>query len=204
LRIDELNSASCGGRRGVSDSFASALWVLDTLFHMARVGVDGVNIHTFAHATYAPFEFMRARGHWIARVRPLYYGLLMFTRAAPTGARLLAISAAPMRSLRVWATRDPAGTVRVVLINESPARSVAVSVGSPARSEDATLQRLSAPGLRATSGVTIGGQTFGAETATAQLVGLSTNAIVPARQHRFVVALPPATASLLTIRARGG
>ena len=55
LRADELNSVSCGGARGVSDTFASALWVLDTLFNLARVGVDGVNIHTFAGAIYEPF-----------------------------------------------------------------------------------------------------------------------------------------------------
>ena len=31
----------------MSDSYASAVWVLDALFQMARVGVDGVNIHSY-------------------------------------------------------------------------------------------------------------------------------------------------------------
>jgi hypothetical protein len=35
VRIDEMNSLSCGGQPGVSDSFASALWSLDALFQMA-------------------------------------------------------------------------------------------------------------------------------------------------------------------------
>ena len=41
-----MNAVSCGGVRGVSDTFASALWALDTLFEFSRVGVDGVNFHT--------------------------------------------------------------------------------------------------------------------------------------------------------------
>ena len=50
FRLDELNSVSCSGKRGVSDTFASALWMLDTLFNMASVGVDGVNIHSLPGA----------------------------------------------------------------------------------------------------------------------------------------------------------
>jgi hypothetical protein len=38
LRIDEMNAISCGGVRGVSYPFASALWAVDALFEMARVG----------------------------------------------------------------------------------------------------------------------------------------------------------------------
>src|SRR5262249_47948062 len=53
VRLDEVNSVNCGGTRGVSDTFASALWSLDTLFQLARVGVSGVNFHTFPRAAYA-------------------------------------------------------------------------------------------------------------------------------------------------------
>jgi hypothetical protein len=44
LRIDEMNSLSCGADNRISDAFVSALWAVDALFEMARVGVDGVNI----------------------------------------------------------------------------------------------------------------------------------------------------------------
>ena len=59
FRVDELNSVSCGGVRGVSDTFASALWALDTLFELAKVGVDGVNVHTLPGVAYEPFSFTR-------------------------------------------------------------------------------------------------------------------------------------------------
>ena len=67
FRVDELNSAAlagCLGRRGVSDTFASALWMLDTLFNMASVGVDGVNVHSLPGAAYEPFTFERTRAGW--------------------------------------------------------------------------------------------------------------------------------------------
>jgi len=40
LRIDEMNTISCGDDPAVAQSFASALWSLDVLFEVARVGVD--------------------------------------------------------------------------------------------------------------------------------------------------------------------
>ena len=60
FRLDEINSAAlrrCLGRTGVSDTFASALWMLDTLFNMASVGVDGVNFHSLPGADYELFTF---------------------------------------------------------------------------------------------------------------------------------------------------
>ena len=41
-----MNSVTCHGKTGVSDTFASALWILNTLFEMVHAGVDAVNIHT--------------------------------------------------------------------------------------------------------------------------------------------------------------
>jgi len=91
FRIDEMNSVACGGKAGDSDTFASALWVLDTLFAVARSGADGVDIHTFPNARYGLFTFHRVGAGWSASVRPEYYGLLMFAQAAPPGARLLSV-----------------------------------------------------------------------------------------------------------------
>ena len=45
LRYDETNSASSGGKNGVSNVFASALWGADYLFDLAENGVVGANFH---------------------------------------------------------------------------------------------------------------------------------------------------------------
>jgi hypothetical protein len=197
FRSDELNSVSCGGARGVSDTFASALWAVDTLFNMARVGVDGVNIHTFRNAIYAPFAFRHAKGRWTAQVRPLYYGLLLFARAAPPGARLLRTTVPAADGLRVWATRAPDGRVRVVLLNESARRWLTTALRGPAAASGAIVERLRAPRLTARHGVTLGGQAFAS--ATASLAGARHRLVLQPVQGRFVVRLPPASATLVTL-----
>jgi hypothetical protein len=198
LRVDEMNSVACGGARGVSDTFASALWALDSLFAMARAGVDGVNIHTFPGARYAPFSFSRAGGSWQAFVAPEYYGLLLFAQAAPAGSRLLAIANPAAGRIRAWATRAPDGRIRVVLINNS-SRARIVGVRIPAATGTATLERLQAPRLDASGGVTLGRQGFGPRTRTGLLPGSPQTATVPPSKAGYVIRLPAASAAMLTL-----
>ena len=198
FRVDELNSAAlagCLGRTGVSNTFASALWMLDTLFDLASVGVDGVNIHSLPGAAYEVFTFRRTAGGWQAFVHPDYYGMLMFAQAFPPGAQLLPVHV-PAGPVKVWATRSADGHIRVALINQdSRARSVELQL--PSAGGQAQLEWLRAPGLAATDGVTLGGHTFGAETSTGTL---------PAPQLQtasqllgwYSIQLPPASAVLLT------
>ena len=68
LRVDEINSVSCGADLAVSDTFASSLWAVDAMFEMVRVGVDGVNLHTFPGAGYELFRIAHDGTHWTAAV----------------------------------------------------------------------------------------------------------------------------------------
>jgi hypothetical protein len=197
FRLDELNSASCKGAPGVSDTFSSALWVLDTLFNLASVGVDGVNIHTLPGAPYQPFSFTTVGSRWRATVHPLYYGLLMFAQAFPPGARLLSV-AAPTGPVKAWATLAPDGRTRVVLINKDPSDPVVVTVQLPQDSRPLTVERLSAPGLSATADVRLGGESFGTETATGTLPLVRRAQQLTATPDGYEVALPAASAVLLT------
>jgi hypothetical protein len=205
FRLDELNSASCEGARGVSNTFASALWVLDTLFNMASVGVDGINLHTLPGAVYAPFAFSERHGVWRGTVRPVYYGMLMFARAFPPGARLLSTSA-PSGPLAAWATLAPDGTLRVVLINLSLTASAHValtvppgqSAGPPTATAPLSVQSLSAPSAAATGDVSIAGQSFSTPTRTGRLAGTLQAPQLDATDGRYNVSLPPASAMLLT------
>jgi hypothetical protein len=203
FRVDELNSATCGGAHGVSNVFASALWALNTLFSMVRVGVDGVNIHTFHHATYAPFDFTRTHRRWTAQVKPLYYGLLMFSQAAPPGSRLLPARGPARPGLHTWITRATDGTERVLLVNDSARASATVAVGPLAPpAGNARVLWLRAPRLSATSGITLGGRSFGASTESGALPGPLETAIVRPTRGRYVIELPPASAALVRPRAR--
>ncbi len=196
LRIDEINTDSCGSAPGVSNAFASALWALDTLFEMARVGVDGVNIHTYPRATYQPFTFTQTARGWSASVTPEYYGLEMFAQAAPAGSRLVETTATNAEGISIWATRGRKGRTRVTLINDSSdRRTIALSA---AGGRPATLERLRAPRLSSATGVTLGGQSFGARTTTGRLAGRSSIATLTADQGRYVFTLPAESAALVT------
>jgi hypothetical protein len=198
LRIDELNAISCGGERGVSDTFAAALWSLDALFDMARVGVDGVNIHTPTASINQLFSFSLVNGHWQAYVHPEYYGMMMFAQAAPAGSQLLNISGATSGPLRAWATRAPGGQVHVVLINTDTIGSHTVEVRGPASAGPAVLARLSAASAHSLNGVTIGGEGFGTETSTGVLPQPLNPPLVKPGSGGYVVQLPAASAAMLT------
>jgi hypothetical protein len=209
LRIDELNTVSCGapGAPGaVSASFASALWALDALFELARAGSDGVNVHTFPGAGYELFRINRVDGRWRASVAAEYYGLLMFAEAAPAGSRLLGLAPLAAGRLKLWVTRAPDGRIRVVLINKDIARAHVVALRRPGEAEAgaATLIRLQAPSVAARGGVTLGGQSFGTTTDTGALRGpVRTETLDPAG-GAYVAALPPGSAALLTLPPRRG
>lgn len=200
MQIDELNSVSCSGKRGVSDTFASALWVLDELFGMAADRVAGVNIHTFPGAAYAPFAFAQRGGHWSAAVRPMYYGMLAFAQAAPPGSRLLPVSVRTGTNLAAWATRGRDRHLHVVLINKASSRNAVVTLrlALPHRST-ATVTRLIAPSVTSRTGISLGGQSYGPQTYSGKLAGAQTQRVLRARGQTFTVNVPAASAALLTI-----
>jgi Glycosyl hydrolase family 79 C-terminal beta domain len=199
LRVDELNSAACRGKAGVSDTFASSLWVTDALFTLARAGVDGVNMHTLPGSAYELFHFTHAGTGWSAYVRPVYYGLQLFAQAAPAGARLLTTSG-PMAGtgLSVWATRTADGVERVVLINESPTRSRTVSLQMPAGAvPTAQVIRLQAARVDARTGVTWGGRSYGSATTSGHLPAPQTQTLT-SRAARYTLSVRHGSAALVT------
>src|SRR5439155_26637632 len=96
----------------------------------------------------------------------------------------------------------PDGTTHVVLINEYTAQSRTVAVRIPGAHGAATLERLKGKGVSATTGVTLGGQTFGAQTTTGTLAGRSAITSVAPSRGAYVVKLPRASAAMLTIGAQ--
>lgn len=199
FRLDEINSASCEGANGVSNTFASALWSLDTMFQLASVGVDGVNFHMLPGSAYELFTVSNtATGAWQAFVHPEYYGLLLFSQAFPPGAHLLRVSA-PSGPVKVWATRDRTGAIRVTLINKDPAAAHDVQLQIAGATGPASLETLSAPSVSSTSQVTIGGRSFGSETTTGTLTGSNSAPPIDPVAGTYTVPLSAASAALLTI-----
>jgi hypothetical protein len=201
FRVDEINAISCGGQRGLSDSFTTALWSLDALFALADAGVGGVNIHDNPGGPGALFSLSHAGGRWSGHVDPIYYGMQLFAQAAPAGSRILRLSGGAVTgATRAWATRAPDGVTRVLLINTRARGAQTVTVRA-AGTGSATAVALRAPGLRARSGITLGGRSYGSSTRTGQLAGTSASTAITGRRGAWRVHLPAASAVLVTLPA---
>jgi hypothetical protein len=199
-RVDEMGSVTCNGHPGVSNTMASALWVLDSLFSLAQQGVNGVNLHTYPGSSNGLFDLRSVHGRWRGQIHPIYYGAMMFARAAPPGSRLLRIVAPTTESFRSWATIGRDQRVRVTLINDSLTSGARVQVRAPAGfgSAPGTVEGLRARSAYATGGVTLGGRSFGAITTTGALQAPLAPRIA-SHAGTYDVSLPPASASVLTL-----
>jgi hypothetical protein len=196
--IDEMGSVTCNGTAGVSDTFASALWAVDSMFDMVSGGVDAVNVHSFQNSLNGLFDFRLEHGHWEASVHPLYYGMLMFSQAAPPGSRLLRVAGPADSDLRTWATIDHDHTVRILLINDGLSAGRNVSVHGVSGGTG-TLERLEAPSASAKVGVSIGGRHFAKDTRSGRLVGGPKIGQIKPSSGGYAVWLPSASAALMTI-----
>ncbi len=203
VRVSEANTAICGGVHKGSDTFAAALWATDVLFGMAEAGVRNVDLHTWTGSWYAPVDFVRLHGRLVGRVRPLFYAMLLFDRATPSGARLLPVGPNPPNGqMKTWATVDPAGTRRIVLVNKDFRRAHKVVLRVPGGASAATVERLIAPSVSATRGVTLAGQAYRPQTPDGVLRGRRVSERVGRASGAFRVFMPAGSAALVTV-ARG-
>jgi hypothetical protein len=95
LWLTEINSVTCGGTRGVSDTFATAPWAPDALFELVRAGVESASVHVRADAINMAFSLTRSG----LVAHPLLYGMVLFARTLGPGARLIALRVQAPRSL---------------------------------------------------------------------------------------------------------
>ena len=85
FRLAETNSYYNGGSSQFSNSYASALWVIDDLFTLAANGCEGANFHGGGNGTgYTPIADIRGK---VVGPRPEYYGIYFFTLAGEGGLR---------------------------------------------------------------------------------------------------------------------
>jgi Glycosyl hydrolase family 79 C-terminal beta domain len=193
FRLTELNSVTCGGKAGVSNTFATALWAPDALFTLMRAGVDGVNLHVRAYAINAPFSLTRQG----LKPRPLLYGLLMFERTLGSDARLVRLHLSHARSLNLsaWAVRVRGGMLHVLVLDKSN-RTVRVDLRLPATGP-ATVQRLLAPSASATTGETLDGQRLGPD---GTWLGARQVETITRRAGGYVLSVPRRSAALVAVR----
>jgi hypothetical protein len=181
--MTEGNSCYRGGKPGMSDAFASALWAGDYMLTLASAGCAGVNLHGGSRSklraslgNHMPGELVAgAKGHDTKggyytpiageladgfTVRPIYYGMLLANQLAGTNSRAVSLAAAGVNATAFAGEKD--GELRVAIFNKDGAKDLAVRLRMPpgyktAGYKTAQVWRLSAPALDSTSGVTLAG-----------------------------------------------
>lgn len=201
FRMGEFSSISNEGVHGVSDTFASALWAVDTMFEYANVGVDGVNWEASSGNYDNPFYFnistsQNKTTYTLKTVCPLYYGLLLFQAATGNNAHLVSAHLSTQANLKAWATVDATGTKRLVLINKDKTTSGMVSVTAESYRQ-AVVMRLTAPSYTATEGVAFAGQTFDRST-DGTLQGTRTAETIKGSGGVFQIPMAGTSAALIT------
>jgi hypothetical protein len=109
--VSEANSASCGGREGVSNSPAAAVWAVRFVLSALKTGFREVRFH-FSGNAYDPFL---VRGEQIV-ARPLQSALAALYRWLPVGASLRSV--AGPRGLVDTSVATPSGGTLTILDNE--------------------------------------------------------------------------------------
>lgn len=161
-RMCETQSFSGGGKAGVSDTFASALWALDYLFVLAGYGCAGVNMETGVNhlgwvSKYTPITGTPPGPYAPA---PEYYGLLAFAQAGKGDQIETTIQTGGI-NLTAYATRQGRNMV-VTIINKDAAQNATVEITGLAVRQ-ASAVRLTGPALAATSGAALGGGSIAAD-----------------------------------------
>jgi len=157
LRMSETNSACHGGAVGVSDAYASALWVVDYLLTGVEYGVTGFNFHgglSYVCDGYTPLCEVGANEY---AAQPVYYGML-FTHLLGSGnlRPVTVTTPAPGDNVTAFALRPAAGGLRVIVENLTGAVAEVTLRGGGSASS-ATVLNLTGPSPLATSGVRIQG-----------------------------------------------
>jgi hypothetical protein len=160
-RVSETNNFSSGGKDGVSNTFASALWAVRYLLDGAKYGIAGLNFHggtstEFGHELYySPIRFEGTTGKNVIGVQPEYYGLLLaaLVGVGPSYATTVSPPQAPVSAYAIGRN--------VVLVNIGVA-DVAATVTMPAAIHSArSLTLRTRGGAGATHGQTLGGAAVG-------------------------------------------
>ncbi len=191
FRLAETNSCYQGGKPGVSDTFASALWGADLMYQLASEGGIGINFHGGGYGCYTPIAGTPDDGFL---ARPIYYGMLLFAEAGAAQlveSKLDGLEQAPL--LTAYGFRDHGGTIKVAVFNKNLDRPLRVAVDTGLRVRRAKSLRLYAPRVDDTKDTTFGGAPVGASGSWSD----AHEQTLPLENGTPVIELPAASAALI-------
>jgi hypothetical protein len=116
--ISESNSASCGGKPGVSDAPVASIWAVRFVMASLIAGFEQVRFHS-AGTSYDPFAF--GPGGTVTR-RPLATALFFLHRWIPVGSRIASSAEGPL----VLAATIARGHARSMILSSFASHTLAI------------------------------------------------------------------------------
>ena len=181
-RMTEGNSCYRGGKPGMSDALASALWGGDYMLTLAAAGCAGVNLHGGSRNVLRAALGNKMPGELVAKAgtdtkggyytpiageidqgfkaRPLFYGMLLANQFAGTQMKDVTLSAGGIDAT-AYAGQNRAGGWRIAVFNKDSSRTLDLTVQAPPRCRQGKVWRLIGPSLDATAGVSLAGAEVG-------------------------------------------
>lgn len=181
-RMSEGNSCYRGGKPGMSNTFAAALWAGDYMLQLASLGCVGVNLHGGSSAFLTAGLGDHTPGMEVAKTpqamksgfytpifsepdapvkaMPIFYGMLVANEFA--GGTMMQVDGLQAggtiasANATAYAARSGSG-FKVALFNKDELKAVEISLHVPGKARKATAWRLRAPALDSTDGVTLAG-----------------------------------------------
>jgi len=192
FRLAETNSFYNGGAPNVSDSYASALWVIDHLFTIALGGSVGANLHGGGNGSgYTPIA---DNNGIVIEARPEFYGALLCTLAGQGPLLSTGISAGSLNTSAYTVENSPT-RLSIIIVNKDGTQNLQFTATCPAAVRSASLQLLTGPSLSATSGVTIQGSSVNPNGSFSPQPSYS----LPAMAETFTGYIPAASAALIAV-----
>lgn len=180
-RMTEGNSCYGGGKPGMSDTFASALWGGDYMLTLATAGCAGVNLHGGSRnilkaalgnhlagekeeteqsdpkgSYYAPIAGEVEYGF---KARPIYYGMMLANQFAETEMKEVLLKAGEVNAT-AYAGRAKDGW-RIAVFNKDASSDLDLAVSLPVPGKRVDIWRLTGPAVTATRDVTLAGSAVG-------------------------------------------
>ena len=151
FRMSEGSSCWNGGQPGVSDTFASALWVADMMLEFASAGCAGVNLHGGGNGYYTPIAGSVADGF---TRRPEYFGMELIKHLL--GATLVRSSlACDDDRVRVYAAKTNEARFIVAINKTGQAAAIQTPMSHEARGHEQREWLLTGPGFDAKEGAAL-------------------------------------------------
>ena len=215
-RMTEGNSCYRGGKPGMSDTLASALWGGDYMLSLAAAGCGGVNLHggsrnilRAALGNHLPGELVANKnsdtkgGYYTPiageveygfKARPLFYGMLLANQFAGTEMKDVSLT---VSNINVTAY---AGKVknqwRIAIFNKDLSKDLDLTVELPIPCKRVNVWRLKGPNIDATENVSLASAVIGSDLSWAP----NTEEKCNVKNNQCHLTVPKSSAALLFLK----